>query len=721
MICVVTPRFLADLQKLQPAEARAVQQALEQAERDPGHRSLRLKPIQRAAKDVYEMRASLDLRMTAVLKDNCLTIFGVGHHDEALNQAIRQGNGPVVQRARDVSGKVSQDPLPTEPVASSISFSPPTPSQQSATSSTELEQWDLLVGEISEEDLSISDVPSERLRSLSKENREWLSRLQQYGSDNEFFADDAALMAFEQRYGADRAFTMLAILPRGSNVSTSSSPTYRVRSPGALRDFIDKRTSALPFNLPASSWNVIERVVTGPVFVRGGPGSGKTLVATYHALDQAQRETLLGKPRVLYLSYTNALVRDASRRIKELCGEIPPNLELNTIDKKARALGNQHGVVYNDAQLLDYAEQAKAHCADAGSVLSLDADFLLDELQKVLEKHAVSSIEGYLALQRQGRGKALQASERQAVWRWREQFLAILQGKRLQTRAMAIKEAVKRAETVDNSERYDVVVVDEVQDLGIVEVQLFVALAKVTRGKPHVMFCGDTGQAIYKTGFRWKDAGLQIGGGNVLTLETCERSTKEIMTFAASLGITESDDEAEAVGMPAREGLKPRIISGFRNRREMYDFAARHLQQAIASHGKDPAKFAIISRYRKRLEEFAKYVTDGPFTFRAVFQDDRDFFGRGSVKLITAHAAKGLEFDSVIVLPADDDCFPSPKHVSGQFAEDKEWLDAERKLLYVACTRARNVLQLLCGTRQSRFLSSAEDHAVLVGAAVATP
>jgi superfamily I DNA/RNA helicase len=466
---------------------------------------------------------------------------------------------------------------------------------------------------------------------------------------------------------------------------------------------------------------VIERVVTGPIFVRGGPGSGKTLVATYHALDQAQRETLLGKPRVLYLSYTNALVRDASRRIEELCGEIPPNLELNTIDKKARAVGNLHGVVYSGAQLLDYAEQAKTRCARLGYEVSLDADFLVDELQKVLEKHAVSSLEAYLELHRQGRGKALQAAERDVVWRWREQFLAILQEKRLRTRAMAIQDATKRAGTVDNSERYDLVVVDEVQDLGVVDVQLFIALAKFTKGKPHVMFCGDTGQAIYKTGFRWKDAGLQIGGGNVLTLETCERSTKEIMTFAASLGVAESDEEAETIGLPAREGLKPRIVSGFRIKRDLYDFAARHLQQAISSHGKDPAKFAIISRYRKRLEEFNNHIIDGAFPFRVVFQDDRDFFARGSVKLITAHAAKGLEFDSVIVLPADDDCFPAPKHFSGQFADENDWLDAERKLLYVACTRARNVLQLLCGTMQSRFLSSAMDQAVLVGAGRAEP
>ncbi len=58
--------------------------------------------------------------------------------------------------------------------------------------------------------------------------------------------------------------------------------------------------------------------------------------------------------------------------------------------------------------------------------------------------------------------------------------------------------------------------------------------------------------------------------------------------------------------------------------------------------------------------------------------------------LSTVHSAKGLEWDSVYVLNVVDGSFPS------EFATGKpELLEEERRLLYVAITRARNELTLL--------------------------
>jgi DNA helicase-2/ATP-dependent DNA helicase PcrA len=58
--------------------------------------------------------------------------------------------------------------------------------------------------------------------------------------------------------------------------------------------------------------------------------------------------------------------------------------------------------------------------------------------------------------------------------------------------------------------------------------------------------------------------------------------------------------------------------------------------------------------------------------------------------LSTVHSAKGMEWDSVYVLNVVDGSFPN------EFATGKqEAIDEERRLLYVAMTRARNDLQLL--------------------------
>ena len=58
--------------------------------------------------------------------------------------------------------------------------------------------------------------------------------------------------------------------------------------------------------------------------------------------------------------------------------------------------------------------------------------------------------------------------------------------------------------------------------------------------------------------------------------------------------------------------------------------------------------------------------------------------------LSTIHSAKGMEWDTVFVLNVVDGSFPN------EFATGKqELIDEERRLLYVAMTRARNELQLL--------------------------
>ncbi|GGA59741.1 hypothetical protein GCM10011490_07290 [Pseudoclavibacter endophyticus] len=60
----------------------------------------------------------------------------------------------------------------------------------------------------------------------------------------------------------------------------------------------------------------------------------------------------------------------------------------------------------------------------------------------------------------------------------------------------------------------------------------------------------------------------------------------------------------------------------------------------------------------------------------------------GAVMLSTVHAAKGLEWDSVHVIGASDDLLPFVA------ARSKEAIDEERRLAYVAVTRARRSLRL---------------------------
>ena len=68
------------------------------------------------------------------------------------------------------------------------------------------------------------------------------------------------------------------------------------------------------------------------------------------------------------------------------------------------------------------------------------------------------------------------------------------------------------------------------------------------------------------------------------------------------------------------------------------------------------------------------------------------------VTLMTVHAAKGLEFDAVFIVGLEENLFPSD--MSG---DDERQIEEERRLFYVAMTRARKHLTLLFATTRFKY------------------
>lgn len=104
----------------------------------------------------------------------------------------------------------------------------------------------------------------------------------------------------------------------------------------------------------------------------------------------------------------------------------------------------------------------------------------------------------------------------------------------------------------------------------------------------------------------------------------------------------------------------------------------------------------------------------------AALASDQDSMMKSAsaVKLMTVHAAKGLEFPYVFVTGLEQDLFPHKR--MGQGPQSKEDSEEERRLFYVAVTRAKKKLYLsyasvrtIFGQRQvnapSEFLSDIDD------------
>lgn len=109
---------------------------------------------------------------------------------------------------------------------------------------------------------------------------------------------------------------------------------------------------------------------------------------------------------------------------------------------------------------------------------------------------------------------------------------------------------------------------------------------------------------------------------------------------------------------------------------------------------------ADFEQHPDRIEPaLTDYLTRTALASRDDDTPDRGGDPRGRVQLMTIHAAKGLEFDTVFIAGADDGSIPHARSL----AESEANLEEERRLFYVAATRARRRLYVTCpGVRRRR-------------------
>ena len=84
------------------------------------------------------------------------------------------------------------------------------------------------------------------------------------------------------------------------------------------------------------------------------------------------------------------------------------------------------------------------------------------------------------------------------------------------------------------------------------------------------------------------------------------------------------------------------------------------------------------------MEEWFLHIKE--YTEALKNREERKDVPEKGIRLMTIHAAKGLEFDTVFVIQANEGRLPYKK------AEKAEEIEEERRLFYVAMTRARNRL-----------------------------
>ncbi len=155
----------------------------------------------------------------------------------------------------------------------------------------------------------------------------------------------------------------------------------------------------------------------------------------------------------------------------------------------------------------------------------------------------------------------------------------------------------------------------------------------------------------------------------------------------------------------AAKGLTPaEILNIFLETFGYFDYLEQNFMNA-GEREENISELAAFTAEFKTLADLLEKVsliqsTDVPSGRPPEAHDGREEDGQSVVHLSTIHLAKGLEFDTVFIAGAAEGVLP---HVRSMDSDDQ--LEEERRLMYVAMTRARKNLFISFSGMPSRFLS----------------
>lgn len=504
------------------------------------------------------------------------------------------------------------------------------------------------------------------------------------------------------------------LFPRSIEEITAQ-PEYVLQEPEDLERFVEGNLINFLLKLDPEQEKLRKLESSRAILIKGGPGTGKSTLALYRVKKLVED----GYKPILFTTYTNTLVNYSKQLLEQLLG-LPPEaagVEVTTVDVLARRCYIEHygepifarenqclGCLQNALELTKIpASSASEREAIQEKLKQLGLSYLLQEILDVIEAKGFATLEEYLQpSQRGGRLIPLRANIKKAIWAiyqtWQERMAhnGYITWERL--RRKALEKATQLSE-----KPYQAVIVDEAQDLSPVALRFLLALVPSFQ---RVYLTADASQSIYQYGFSWKQVHTDLKVTTRKILRRNYRNTEQIAIACATiLQGTEAGDEECLVQEPsAHQGDIPTLLLADKRDKEIQTIrefltnAARQFRLPI--HGS-----AILCPNQQLCQEIAQRLTSIGINAEFISGKKLDI-NKPSIKVLTIHSAKGLEFPFVVMVGLNQGLLPYLRP-NLPLDEVPVALNEQRRLFYVGCSRAMRAL-MVCGSclKPSEFIES---------------
>ena len=467
-----------------------------------------------------------------------------------------------------------------------------------------------------------------------------------------------------------------------------------------LQRIIDQGMDKWQIFLHPSQRKLVDAEYKGTMKVSGGAGTGKTIAAIHRLKYLCQKPNA----KVLFTTYTKTLSINLADSIEKL--DVPSNkYTLSNIDRVLLDVAQAYKIK-DGYKVLDYSgdEESLKLWREVleTEVTEFDEQFLYDEYIDVIVYYGNKDVKQYMMQPRVGRNKALSRKQRVEIWKLVEKYVALKQERKVVDRLELFNETTNYLNEND-IHPYTNVIADEFQDFSNPELKFLRAL--VAEGENDLFLVGDPIQRIY-TGrkMNFGAAGINIRGIRSKKLKINYRTTEPIKRVAVGVikGIDYDDLDG---GKESTKGYVSLIHDGVAPQYKIVDDANAEVEQVIEwlneclENGIKLSEICIAAPSMQLLKGIQTRLHRDGTEYR-VLKGSQKQGSTSGVDLCTFHSLKGLEYRVIILTDVNERNLPSKATEGYPFSgmdntARKEFLSAKRSLLYVAITRARQLVYMV--------------------------